>query len=91
MISDNAISKLDLAALVPKHAMSEKSREFWRIRWRIDKETLALNRKSDGMHLLLTNDRTPTDAQVPKLTSVNRPSKNAVNRPKACLKSHRPY
>jgi transposase len=41
-----------------------KTRKFWRLRWHINEDTLAYDRKSDGMYPLLTNDRTLTDAQV---------------------------
>jgi transposase len=41
-----------------------KTRKFWRLRWHIDEEIIAYDRKSDGMYPLLTNDRTLTDAQA---------------------------
>jgi transposase len=41
-----------------------KTRKFWRLRWHIDEETLAYDRKSDGMYPLLSNDHTLTDVQA---------------------------
>jgi len=48
----------------PNTRYVRKTRKFWRLRWHIDEETLAYDRKSDGMYPLLTNVRTLTDAQV---------------------------
>jgi transposase len=48
----------------PKTPYVRKTRKSWRLRWRIDEEAIAYDRKSDGMYPLLTNDRTLTDAQV---------------------------
>lgn len=48
----------------PNTRYVRKTRKFWRLRWRIDEEHIAYDRKSDGMYPLLTNDRTLTDAQV---------------------------
>ena len=41
-----------------------KTRKCCRLRWHIEEQTLAYDRKSDGMYPLLTNDRTLTGAQV---------------------------
>jgi transposase len=48
----------------PNTCYVRKTRKFWRLRWRIDEETIAYDRKSDGMYPLLTNERTLTDTQV---------------------------
>jgi len=48
----------------PNTRYVRKTRKFWRLCWHIDEETIAYDRKSDGMYPLLTNDRTLTDAQV---------------------------
>ncbi len=48
----------------PNTRYVRKTRKFWRLRWHIDEDTIAYDRKSDGMYPLLTNDRTLTDAQV---------------------------
>jgi transposase len=48
----------------PNTRYVRKTRKFWRLRWRIDEETIAYDRKSDGMYPLLTNERTLTDTQV---------------------------
>ena len=50
----------------PNTRYVRKTRKFWRLRWHIDEETLAYDRKSDGMYPLLTNERTLTDTQVLK-------------------------
>jgi transposase len=48
----------------PNTQYVRKTRKFWRLRWHIDEEIIAYDRKSDGMYPLLTNDRTLTDAQA---------------------------
>ena len=48
----------------PNTRYVRKTRTFWRLRWHIVEDTIAYDRKSDGMYPLLTNDRTLTDAQV---------------------------
>ena len=48
----------------PNTRYVRKTRKFWRLRWRVDEETIAYDRKSDGMYPLLTNERALTNAQV---------------------------
>ena len=48
----------------PNTRYIRKTRKFWQLRWHIDEEALAYDRKSDGMYPLLTNDPTLTDTQV---------------------------
>ena len=48
----------------PNTRYVRKTRECWRLRWRIDEETIAYERKSDGMYPLLTNERTLTNTQI---------------------------
>jgi transposase len=48
----------------PNTRYVRKTRKFWRLHWHLDENTLAYDRKSDGMYPLLTNDRTLTNTQV---------------------------
>lgn len=41
-----------------------KTTRRWRLRWSLDEERVAYDRKSDGMYPLLTNDRNLTPRQV---------------------------
>lgn len=41
-----------------------KTKRRWRLRWSLDEERIAYDRKSDGMYPLLTNDRTLSPQQV---------------------------
>jgi len=43
-----------------------KTRKYFRLEWETDEETIAYDRKSDGMYPLLTNDRSLSAAQVLK-------------------------
>lgn len=48
----------------PNTRYLRKTRKFWQIRFPLDDQTIAYERRSDGMYPLLTNDRSLTDAQV---------------------------
>ncbi|GFP22962.1 hypothetical protein HKBW3S09_00429 [Candidatus Hakubella thermalkaliphila] len=41
-----------------------KTRKRWKIQWRVNKDKVAYDQKSDGMYPLLTNDRSLTPRQV---------------------------
>jgi transposase len=48
----------------PNTRYLRKTRKFWQVRFPLDDDAIAYERKSDGMYPLLTNDRSLTDAQV---------------------------
>jgi len=48
----------------PNTRYVRKTRKFWQVRFPLDDDAIAYERKSDGMFPLLTNDRSLTDAQV---------------------------
>jgi transposase len=48
----------------PNTRYVRKARKFWQVRFPLDDDAIAYERKSDGMFPLLTNDRSLTDAQV---------------------------
>jgi transposase len=48
----------------PKTKYVRKTRKFFRLTWELDEDTIAYDRKSDGMYPLLTNDSSLTSAQV---------------------------
>jgi transposase len=48
----------------PQTPFRRITRRRWDIEWAHDEETIAYDRKSDGMYPLLTNDRSLTPAQV---------------------------
>jgi len=48
----------------PNTRYVRKTRKFWQLRFPLNDDAIAYERKSDGMFPLLTNDRSLTDAQV---------------------------
>jgi len=50
----------------PNTRYVRKTRKRWSLRWELDQDKIAYDRKSDGMYPLLTNHPTLTNAQVLK-------------------------
>jgi len=48
----------------PNTRYVRKTRKFWQLRFPLDDDAIAYERRSDGMYPLLTNDSSLTDAQV---------------------------
>jgi len=48
----------------PNTRYVRKTRKFWQVRFALDDDAIAYERKSDGTYPLLTNDRSLSDAQV---------------------------
>jgi len=48
----------------PNTRYSRKSRNFWKLEWKLDEQKITYDHKSDGMYPLLTNDRKLIDRQV---------------------------
>lgn len=48
----------------PQTAYRRITRRRWDLRWELDEQALAYDRKGDGMYPLLSNDRTLTPSQV---------------------------
>lgn len=48
----------------PETKYVRKTRRRWALKWKLNEQAIAYDRKSDGMYPLLTNDRRLTPAQV---------------------------
>jgi transposase len=48
----------------PRTRYRREARKRWRLRWQVDQDTIAYDRKSDGMYPLLTNDPSLSSRQV---------------------------